>query len=433
VRLPASALAEACGGELVGPDVAVEGAVNDHRRLEAGQLFVPVVADRDGHDFIADALAAGASAYLTSRAPQGGTAIVVDDTVRAFLACGSVPRAMLPDRVVGITGSVGKTSTKDLTAAALATTFPTHASPRNFNNELGLPITLLGAPTSTQALVLEMGARGIGHIAALCVVGRPTIGVVTCVAGVHTEVFGTIDDVARGKRELVEALPSSGTAVLNLDDQRVAAMRSHTQARVLGYGAAPRADLHAEHVVVDDELRASFTLRSPWGAAPVRLSVRGAHQVANALAAAGAALAAGAPLESVAAGLGTEAKSPHRMDVRRSASGAWIIDDTYNASPLSMAAALHSLVELPAAGRHIAVLGPMAELGTTEAAGHADVAAVAAALHVHVVAVGTTLYGLPPVDDPIAAIGPLSPDDAILVKASRNAGLETVAAALLEA
>jgi UDP-N-acetylmuramoyl-tripeptide--D-alanyl-D-alanine ligase len=431
MRVPASALAAACGAALVGPDVAVEGASNDARTLRAGELFVPVVAARDGHDFIDDALAAGASAYVTAREPQGGIALVVEgDTVAALLAMGAVPRSMLPDRVIGITGSVGKTSTKDLTAAALATSFPTHATPRNFNNELGLPITLLGAPADTEALVLEMGARGIGHIAQLCTVGRPTIGIVTCVAGVHTEVFGTIEDVARGKGELVEALPANGTAVLNLDDARVAAMRSRTSARVLGYGAAAEADLHAESIQLDDDLRPTFTLRSPWGAVEVQLPVSGAHQVGNALAAAGAALAAGAPLDAVAAGLATAVASPHRMALHRTATGALVIDDAYNASPLSMTAALRSLRDLPGEGRRIAVLGRMAELGDTEASGHAEVASVAAALDVTVLAVGTDLYGVEPVADPVAALGPLGPGDAVLVKASRSAGLEKVAAAL---
>jgi UDP-N-acetylmuramoyl-tripeptide--D-alanyl-D-alanine ligase len=431
VRIPASILAAACDGRLVGPDVDVDGACNDHRVLEPGQLFVPVIATRDGHDFIAAALEAGAAAYLTARAAEGGTAIEVDgDTVAALLRCGSVPRSLLPDRVVGITGSVGKTSTKDLTAAALSTTFATHATPRNFNNELGLPITLLGAPAATEALVLEMGARGIGHIAELCRVGRPTIGVVTCVAAVHTEVFGTIDDVARGKGELVQALPASGAAVLNLDDSRVAAMRSRTAARVLGYGAADGADLRADDIVLDDELRPRFTLLSPWGSAEVRLPVRGAHQVGNALAAAGAALAAGAPLEAVAAGLATATASPHRMDLQSTPAGGLVIDDAYNASPLSMAAALHALTDLPGGGRRIAVLGRMAELGDGEAAAHREVASVAAALDVTVVAVGTDLYGIAPVEDPVAAVGVVGPGDAVLVKASRSAGLERVAEAL---
>lgn len=431
VRLAVSTLAAACGGELVGPDVDIDGASNDSRALAPGQLFVPVVAERDGHDFIAAALSAGAPAYLTVRPPVGGTAIVVADTVAALLACGTVPRDRLPDRVVGITGSVGKTSTKDLVAAALSTTYRTHATPRNFNNELGLPITLLSAPADADALVLEMGARGIGHIRRLCQVARPTIGVVTCVASVHTEVFGTIDDVALGKGELVEALPLHGTAVLNLDDQRVAAMRHRTRARVLGFGGAAAADLRAEDVELDDELRARFTLATPWGRTAVRLGVHGQHQVANALAAAGAALAAGVPLDAVERGLAVGPTSAHRMALHRTSAGATVIDDTYNASPTSMTAALRALVALPGAGRRVAVLGPMAELGDEEANSHAEVASVAAALGVAVVAVGTDLYGVEPVADPVASLGALGEGDAVLVKASRSARLETVVDALL--
>ena len=428
MRLRAAALAAAARGDLSGPDVEVDGATNDSRALRPGQLFVPVVAERDGHDFIADALAAGAAAYLTARPPAGRTAITVADTGAALLACGRLARSRLPDRVVGVTGSVGKTSVKDLLAAALATTLATAANPRSFNNELGVPLTLLEAPDATQAVVLEMGARGIGHIRLLCEVGRPTVGVVTSVAAVHTEFFGSIDDVAAGKGELVEALPPSGTAVLNADDRRVAAMAGRTSARVLTYGEA--GEVRAEGVGTDDELRPSFRLCSPWGAADVRLAVRGAHQVGNALAAAAAALACGVPIEAAAAGLGQAVLSPLRMDLRRTATGAVVLNDAYNANPTSMAAALHALVALPGPGRRVAVLGPMAELADAPAA-HAGVAALAASLGVELVPAATDLYGPPAGADPVEAVGALTSGDAVLVKASRSAGLEWVAEALL--
>ena len=430
MRLRAAALAEASGGLLSGVDVEVDGASNDTRTLRPGQLFVPVVAERDGHDFIPDALAAGAAAYLTSRPPAGGTAIEVEDTCTGLLACGRLARSRLPDRVVGVTGSVGKTSVKDLLAAALAGAWPTTASERSFNNELGVPMTLLGAPDGTEAVVVEMGARGLGHIRRLCEVARPTVGIVTRVAAVHTELFGSLDEVAAGKGELVESLPASGTAVLNADDERVAALAGRTAARVLTYGEA--GDVRAEEVACDGELRPSFLLRTPWGEAPVALAVRGLHQVGNALAAAAAALACDVPLDVAAGGLGRAALSPLRMDLQRTRTGALVLNDAYNANPTSMAAALQALAALPVSGRRIAVLGPMAELADP-AGGHAEVAALAAALGIEVLAVATTLYGPDPADDPVAAVGPLAEGDAVLVKASRAARLERVADALLAA
>ena len=302
MRFQASAVAAAVGGTLHGEDVSVDGIAIDSRLVQAGQLFVPIVADRDGHDFIPAAIAAGAGAYLTARSAHAdGTAIEVDDTASALLDVGRLARAHLPDAVVGITGSVGKTTVKDLTASILRQRFATAASERSFNNELGVPITLANAPDGAEAAVVEMGARGRGHIALLCDVARPTVGIVTVVALAHAEMFGTIDEVAAAKGELIEALPASGTAVLNAEDERVAAMARRASARVLQFGGT--GDVTADAVTFDDELRARFRLRSPWGDADVHLSVRGAHQVANALAASAAALAIGADLEDVASGL----------------------------------------------------------------------------------------------------------------------------------
>ncbi len=428
MRLRAAALALACGGALSGPDVEVDGATNDSRSLRPGQLFVPLVAERDGHEFVPAALAAGAAAYLTARPPVEATAIVVDDTGSALLACGRLARTRLPERVVGVTGSVGKTSVKDLLAATLASTWATAASERSFNNEIGVPLTLLGAPDGTEAVVLEMGARGVGHIRLLCEVGRPTVGVVTSVAAVHTELFGSIEEVAVGKGELVEGLPPSGTAVLNADDERVAAMAARTAARVLRFGRA--GEVRAEAVACDDELRPSFRLCTPWGDAPVRLEVRGAHQVANALAAAAAALACGVTLPAVAEGLGAAVASPLRMDLQRTRGGAVVLNDAYNANPTSMAAALRALAALPGAGRRVAILGPMTELADPAAA-HAEVAALAAQLGIELIPTATPLYGPPPADDPVGAAGLLGQGDAVLVKASRAARLERTAAALL--
>ena len=254
-------MAQVTGGALLGDDVESEGAVIDSRAVTGGELFVPVVGERDGHDFVADARDRGAAAYLTAREPVGGTAVVVDDTGAALLDLGRAARRRLPDRVVGVTGSVGKTSVKDLLAAALAPRFRVAASVGSFNNELGVPLTLLNAADDAEALVVEMGARGRGHVALLCEVAAPTVAVVTKVAAAHTAVMGDLDAIARSKGELVEALPPTGTAVLNAADPRVRAMASRTSATVVRFGEG--GDVVAEGVHLDDELRASFRLRSP--------------------------------------------------------------------------------------------------------------------------------------------------------------------------
>jgi UDP-N-acetylmuramoyl-tripeptide--D-alanyl-D-alanine ligase len=432
MQLRTSDLAAALGGSLVGPDVIVDGATNDSRTARAGQLFVPVVAERDGHQFVADALAAGAAAYLTSSTPVGGTAIVVADTVAALREAGRLARSHLTGPVIGVTGSVGKTSVKDLLASVLERRLRTAASERSFNNELGVPLTLLGAPDGTEVVVVEMGARGIGHIAALCAVASPSVGIVTRVAAVHTEAFGSIDDVARAKGELVESLPPSGTAVLNAADPRVAAMAGRTAASTVTFGAG--GEVRADRVHLGDDLRPTFVLRTPWGDADTSLAVRGIHHVENALAASSAALACGLSLDDVVAGLSVAELSPWRMELRTTVGGALVLNDAYNANPTSVAAALESLVALPAR-RRIAVLGVMAELGASSDADHAAITALAERLGVRVVAVDAPAYGgeqAADVDEAIAVLGPLAEGDAVLVKGSRVAGLERLAALLLD-
>jgi UDP-N-acetylmuramoyl-tripeptide--D-alanyl-D-alanine ligase len=277
-----------------------------------------------------------------------------------------------------------------------------------------------------------MGARNIGHIADLCAIAAPTIGIVTRVAAVHTEIFGTIEDVARAKSELVAALPASGTAVLNAGDERVAAMASVTTATVVTYG--DRGEVHALDVVLDEALRGRFRLVSPWGETDVALAVGGRHQVDNALAAAAAALVCGMSLEEVATGLAAGALSPWRMELATTPSGAVVLNDAYNANPTSVAAALESLAALPAR-RRIAVLGVMAELGPDADAAHVAVAASARQLGIEVMSVAAPAYGVPDVPDVDAAaeaLGDLRKGDAVLVKGSRVAGLERLAALLLQ-
>ncbi len=425
--------ASEAGGELIGPDVEFEGAAVDSRRLAPGQLFVPIVAERDGHDFIDAAVAAGAVAYLTSekrpRAGAGATAIAVPDTAAALADLGRAARDRLPARVVGVTGSAGKTSTKDLLGAALRALGPSAVTEKSFNNELGLPLSLVNAPAAAHAAVLEMGARGPGHIRWLCAIARPTVGVVTNVSVSHTEFLGSIEGVVDAKAELVEALPAGGTAVLNADDPRVAAMTSRTVAATLTFGVAG-GDVRAEGVRVDGELRPTFTLRTPWGDADVTLeSARGAHQAANAAAA--AALVLGVPLDELVAALATAPMSPLRMEALRSRNGVTVLNDAYNANPASTAAALHALAATPAPGRRIAILGPMLELREESNAEHRRIADLARQLGIEVVGVKTAAYAVD-----VLAEGeecpPVEPGDAVLVKGSRAAGLERLAETLVE-
>lgn len=437
MRFTTDEVAAATGGEVFGRPTEVEGVCIDSRHLQPGELFVPIVAERDGHDFIGAALAAGAPAYLTSGPIEAGTAIRVADTAAALSALGRAARDRLAGPVIGITGSVGKTSLKDLLASATATTMATAASIASFNNELGVPMTLVDAPAGTECTVLEMGARGVGHIAALCEVARPTVGVVTLVAAVHLSEFGTVDEVARGKSELVASLPADGHAVLNADDARVAAMAAVTEASVLTFGQEA-GEVRAEQVTLDEHLHPTFVLHSPWGSVDVRLAVAGRHQVVNALGAAAAALVVGVPLASVAEGLGGGRLSAMRMDLATAPGGHRVLNDAYNANPTSMAAALDALAELVAT-RRFAVVGTMAELGPDGPEQHRDVAARADELGIHLVSVAEPAYGLPAddaaasIDEAVArlrALG-LGDGDVVLVKASRSAGLEAVADGLL--
>jgi UDP-N-acetylmuramoyl-tripeptide--D-alanyl-D-alanine ligase len=452
MRWSPAAVARAASGSLRLPpgipsvaegEETLTGVAIDSRVLSSGALFVALRAARDGHEWVDAAVGAGAAGLLVDRrwqpvagSPAAGVpAIGVDDTAAALLALGSAARDRLAAIVIGVTGSVGKTSTKDLAAAALAAAHRTTASEKSFNNELGVPLTLANAQADVEAAVIEMGARGPGHIALLCRVARPSIGVVTAVAPAHTEALGDLDGVAAAKAELVQSLPADGTAILNADDPRVSAMATQTAARVLHYSSSrSSADVAADRVELDDQLRPRFIVRSPWGTAAVRLEARGAHMVGNAVAALTVALCCGVPLDDAAAALARAPLSPWRMELRRSASGAAVLNDAYNANPASMTAALEALAALPAS-RRLAVLGEMAELGARSAAEHRAMAALAHRLGVEMVAVGTDAYGVAPVEGvegAVAALGPLRSDDAVLVKASRVAGLERLADRLLE-
>lgn len=435
MRFDLGAVASACGGATSSPAVSVSGVSIDSRLVRSGALFVAIRAERDGHDFVVDAARRGAAAALVGA--RDGTdvwplpVVTVADPQAALADLGAAARARMRCPVIGITGSVGKTTAKDLCGAILGVSRPVAVSERSHNNELGVPMTLVNAPDDVEAAVIEMGARGIGHIEWLCRLACPTIAVVTTVALAHTETFGSVEQIALAKGELPASLPTSGVAVLNTDVAEVWAMRGRTVGRVLGFGSAPEAEVRAHKVRLDDSLRPRFTLRTPWGDAKVRVAAAGVHNVTNALAASAAGLAAGASLDDVVAGLARARLSPNRMAVLSLSSGATVIDDCYNANPASMRAAFEALDRVDAT-RRVAVVGLMAELGDDAASAHAEVAELADERHVELIAVDTELYGVDPVsvDEVLERIGRLDSDVAVLVKGSRVARLESVVAAL---
>jgi UDP-N-acetylmuramoyl-tripeptide--D-alanyl-D-alanine ligase len=405
----------------------IEGASIDSRTIRPGQLYVPIMAERDGHTFIPAALEARAPAYLTEREWVGGTAIRVSDTAGALLNLGTLARSRVGG-AIGVTGSVGKTTTKDLLAGCLASTFRTAASERSFNNELGLPLTLFNAPDAARWVVVEMGARGAGQIRRLAEVARPDVGIVTRVAMAHVEYFGDLDGVARAKGELVASLPPAGVAVLNFDDPRVRGMTSLGVCPVLGFGVGAAAEVRADKVLLDRNLRARFRLSSPWGKAEVRLAVRGAQQVSNALAAAAAALWCGVPIEAVAEALAVSKGSPWRMELHQVPGGPVLVVDCYNANPASAEAALRSLAALPGE-RKLAVLGLMAELGGHREHEHRRIALLAEEFGIEIVGYETGLYGgalVKDVNEAVALLRTMGPGDAALIKGSRVARLEDV-------
>jgi UDP-N-acetylmuramoyl-tripeptide--D-alanyl-D-alanine ligase len=432
MRLSVSEIAHAINGRTNGPDLVIDGACFDSRETLPGQLFVPVIGDRDGHDFVDAAIARGARAYLSSRGPltAAATCVEVRDTQAAFMLLGSLARTKLPDRIVGVTGSVGKTSVKDLADAAFRTHFRTMANPKSLNNELGLPQTLCNSPDGTEAVIVEMGMRGLGEIKRLCDVAKPTVGIVTIIGEAHTGRLGGLAGVAQAKGELVEALPESGFAILNADQDICFDLRHRTSATVISFGAT-NGDVRADAVELNELAHARFVLRTPWGNAPVELSLSGAHMATNAAAAAAAALACGVPLDRVVEGLGQASLSPWRMDVQRASNGLIVMNDAYNANPTSMIAALDALAALSVPGRRIAVLGIMAELDDDGVARHRAMADYARELGIEVVAIATTDYGMGPCLDPATVLAELGLGDAVLFKGSRVAGLEILAADLL--
>jgi UDP-N-acetylmuramoyl-tripeptide--D-alanyl-D-alanine ligase len=324
-------IAEVTGGRLVeaDPDDVVHGVQVDSRKVGAGELFVALPGSRtDGSLFAAAAARAGAVATLAQEGTvSAGPRVEVADPLAALAGLGTAVRDRSAATVVGITGSNGKTTTKDLLAAVLATRLRVVANQASFNNEVGLPLTLARIDPDTQAVVVEMGARGPGHIAALARLARPGVGVVLNVGESHLGMFGSREAIAKAKGELVEALPAEGTAVLNADDPRVAAMAERTVARVVTFGRGPSADVRAERVELDADGRARFLLHTPAGTAPATLPAPGEHLVGCALAAAAAASVLGLGPADIAAGLAGASLSPGRMQVRRRPDGLTVVND----------------------------------------------------------------------------------------------------------
>lgn len=454
IPLTAGQLADVVGGAVRrgSPDAELTAVVIDSRRAGPGALFVALPGEHtDGHRFVTAASAAGAAACLVADAapvevpPDAATAVVaVDDPADALLGLGRWVRQTVAPLVVAVTGSAGKTTTKDLAAAAIGAGRAVVANPGSFNNDLGVPLTCCGLTMDTEVLVAEVGARGPGHIAALAAWLAPDVAVVTTVGAAHLELFGDVGAVARAKAELVTALGPEGLAVLNGDDPRVAAMAAGAPGRVAMYGTGPTADWRAEEVHFDDLRRARFTVRG----VPVALPLPGAHHVGNALAALAAADAVGVPLRVAATAVGSATVSPWRSELVPTAGGVTVLNDAYNANPTSTAAALETLAGMRVPGRRWAVLGRMAELGPGGVEEHVRMGALAAALGLDgVVAVGdgaaAVLRGARDggvavalaAADAVAALAVLDDavgaGDAVLVKASRAEGLERLAADLV--
>jgi UDP-N-acetylmuramoyl-tripeptide--D-alanyl-D-alanine ligase len=444
----------ATGGRLIRPATisSFQGAAVDSRHVTPGCCFVALRGERvDGHAYVADAVRAGASVALVERSVDaaGGALVLVPDTLVALQEIAAWWRSRSAVRVVGITGSTGKTIAKEMCADVLSRCLEVLRNAGNLNSETGLPMTLLRLEPQHQVAVLEMSMYTTGEIARLAEIARPEVGVVLAVHPTHLQRAGSIEAIARAKAELPEALPSDGLAVLNADDARVAAMSGVTRAPVLTFGLGDVADVRASDIESLGIAGTAFTMRAPWGTTRLRSATPGRHLVPHALAAAIVAHRFEVPLSEVAAALEQGSHAAHRMAVSESTTGATLVDDTYNASPISVAAALDFLGEtpVPAGRRRLAVLGDMLELGPDEERLHRQIGTKAAQLLDGLLTVGPRgrwigdaaraagLANVASVDDAqqaIEAVGRLAPGagDLLLAKASRGVGLERLVEAL---
>ncbi len=439
------------GGRLLARSARpIRHAAVDSRLVQPGWLFVALPGERtDGHAHVADAIERGAAAILVTRPmplpPADVTLIRVVDGLTALAAVAGGWRRRFDPIVVGVTGSIAKTSTKEAVAAVLARRFTTLRSEGNRNNEVGLPLTVLDLGPEHEAVVLEMGMYAGGEIADLARVARPSIGVVTAVQAVHLSRIGSLDAIERAKGELLEALPPDGTAILNADDPIVRRMGARTAARVLTYGFAAEADVSAAAMISAGTAGMTFTLQTPRGTADVTIPALGRLSVHNALAGTAVGLAAGMTVPEIVAGLRDGWSAPHRVQLVRTG-GLTLLDDTYNASPGSVAAALDVLAGLP--GRRIAVLGEMLELGDDHEDGHRAVGLAAAAVVDRLVVIGdgasdiadgardagldpTRIASMPDAEAALDHLrSRLRDGDVVLVKASRGIALEHLVDAL---
>ncbi len=441
--LTAAEAARITGGRLVGePDAAARMLVGDSRTVVAGAGFVAI---RGGHAFVGDAVTAGASFVVVEDPavlPSGASGVVVPDVVRAMAALASHVRRHIDAMVVGITGSTGKTTTKDLLTAALGTQMRVHASPASYNNPIGVPLVVLNCPDDAEALVIEMGARRDGDIAELCRIARPSVGIVTGIGLTHLGVFGSRGAIARTKSELPASLPAEGVAVLPADDDFLDVLVASTAARVVTVG--PGGHVRVLEVVLDERGHPTARVDVAGREVVVRLAIPGRALVRNAAFALAAAHALGVDPAAAAEALATAPTSAWRMEVRR-ADGRTIVNDAYNANPTSTSAALRTVREVAGDRPAWAVLGEMAELGPAAPGEHERIGRLAAALgFARVVVVGEGAAGIvtgagplarpvPGPDDAARLVAVEAPGDAVvLVKASRAAGLERVAALLCD-
>ena len=446
-----SEIARAVDGELRGDDRVASSVVTDSRRAEPGSVFVALRGEHvDGHSFVDDAFAHGAAAAVVSRDGLGGTVVRVDDTGRALLALAADERRRMPHAtVIGVTGANGKTSTKDLASAVLATRFRTHASPASFNNEIGLPLTLLGAPPETEVVIAEMGARRRGDVAMLCEIARPDVVAVTNVGVAHMEIFGSWEAIIAASAEPLDALDGDGIAVLNVDDPVVRGLASRVRGRLVRFGSSEEADVRAEEVAIDEDGCASFLLVEGAERERVQLAVPGEHMVSNALAAAACGVALGVSASECAVALKDARISAWRMETLTTREGVRVLNDAYNANPESMAAGLKAARWMARDGRLAAVLGHMAELGPISFDEHERLGELIVRVGVErLITVGEPARAIlrsavregqlpedaADYDEPAQAVDDLRawmrPGDVVLVKGSRVAGLERVAEAL---
>lgn len=456
VRLELADLLDATGGRLAVPagwvpPPVVTGVATDSRLVEPGDVFVALRGPRtDGHRFVAQAMERGAVLAVVSEATAAaGPALVVADTLRALGAIAGVHRRALPVTVVGVTGSVGKTTTVTLCARVLETRYRTARSAESWNAEIGVALTLLGLREAHEVAVVEMAMRGAGQLRELVAIARPRLGIVTNIGDVHLELLGSRERIAEAKAELLEGLPADGVAIVNADDPYAPRLLARARCRAVRFGVGPDTEVRASDLV-GDAGGSTFTLHTGEAAVPARLPLVGTHQVHNALAAAAAGWALGLDAATIAAGLARAQPVKMRQTVI-AAGDLLVLDDTYNAGPQSMTAAFEVLTRIAGTRRRVLALGEMLELGPASPAFHREVGRQAASLQpAYLLAVGPNarwyldgaaaaglapgaMAWVPTAPEAATVLRPvLRAGDAVLVKGSRGIEMEHLVDALLD-